>query len=171
MINYLTKDKRVWEIENFLSKEELSIFDDHIKTTKWVTQEKWENPVFFNNTSIFSNTQFIADRANVATNYEYEWKSFGIIMRIQPGYDMNSHVDNYNNFDNSGENNFMSAHIYLNDDFQGGELCYENLNIDYKPKRGSIVFHPGFEEIYRHKVKTVIGSDRYAIGLVGKSLT
>jgi hypothetical protein len=171
MINYLTEDKRVWEIENFLSEEELSRFDDHIKKTEWVTQEKWENVTYKNNTSIFPDVKFIIDRTADATDHKYLWSSMGIIMRIQPSMYLSPHVDNYNNPDSDLTKNWLSAHIYLNDNFDGGELYYANLNINYKPKRGSIVFHPGFEDIYMHGVKKVVGSDRYAIGLVGKSLT
>jgi len=170
MKNYLTEDNRVWEIENFLSEEELLKFDDHIKQTEWVTQERWTNTTYLNNTSVFPDIKFIEDRATKLTDHKYIWSGFGIIMRIQPGMKLNPHVDNYNRPDFI-KHDCLSATIYLNDDFEGGELYYSNLNIDYKPKRGSIVFHPGFEDLYMHGVKKVIGSSRHAMGLVGRSLT
>lgn len=52
--------------------------------------------------------------------------------------------------------------IYLNDDFQGGELIFKNKPIEFKPKRGTIIVFPGTEE-YSHGVKDVLGSARYAI--------
>lgn len=171
MKNYLTEDKRVWEIENFLFEEELLRFDEHIKQTEWVTQERWPNPTYFNNTSVFPDIKFIIDRAMKLTDYKYMWDGMGIIMRIQPGMELNPHIDDYNNPKSGLINDWLSATIYLNDEFEGGELYYSNLNIDYKPKRGSIVFHPGFEELYMHGVREVMGSSRHAIGLVGKSLT
>jgi hypothetical protein len=170
MKNYLTEDNRVWEVENFLSEEELIRFDDHIKQTEWVTQERWVNPTYFNNTSVFPDIKFIENRATKLTDYKYIWGGLGIIMRIQPGMELNPHVDDYNK-PSLVKHDCLSATIYLNDDFEGGELYYSNLNIDYKPKRGSIVFHPGFEDLYMHGVREVIGSSRHAIGLVGKSLT
>jgi hypothetical protein len=172
MKNYLTEDKRVWEIEKFLSEEELSMLDSHIEKTEWVTQEGWSNPLWFNNTSVFPDPSFIIDKVSAATDHAYSWNSIGIIMRIPIGGGLNSHVDNYNDPKSGEKNNFMSETLYLNDNYEGGELYYEYLKIDYKPKRGSIVFHPGFENIYKHGVRKVTGgSDRYAMGLVGKSLT
>ena len=171
MKRYLTEDKRVWEIENFLSDEDLARFEDHISKTEWVTKDGWSNPLWFNNISVFPDFDFVIKKVNDITNNEYEWNSMGIIMRIKVGSQMNPHVDDYNSPKDGINNKFMSATIYLNDNFTGGELYYSKLNIDYSPKRGSIVFHPGFEELYKHGVREVGTTDRYAVGLVGKSLT
>jgi len=171
MKKYLTEDRRVWAVEKFLSEEELSEFDRHISSTKWVTKEGWSNPLWFNNISIFPNFQFVIDRVNEITENQYEWVSMGVIMRIQVGNHMNPHVDNYNFSETDIKDKFLSATLYLNDDFLGGELYYTNLGISYTPKKGSIVFHPGFEELYKHGVSEVKEKDRYAVGLIGKALT
>ena len=171
MEKYLTEDKRVWEIENFLSEDELRLFQDHISKTEWVTKEDWSNPLWVNNISIFPNFNFVVKKVNDITGNQYRWNSMGIIMRIRVGSKMNPHVDNYNSPKDGINNKFMSATLYLNDDFTGGELYYSKLKIDYTPKRGSIVFHPGFENLYEHGVREVGTTDRYAVGLVGKSLT
>jgi hypothetical protein len=52
--------------------------------------------------------------------------------------------------------------IYLNDDFEGGELFYPNLNYLYKPKSGDIVIHPATEE-YTHEVYPVVSGERYTL--------
>jgi hypothetical protein len=52
--------------------------------------------------------------------------------------------------------------IYLNDDFEGGELFYPNLNYLYQPKAGDIIIHPATEE-YTHEVYPVISGDRYTL--------
>jgi len=51
--------------------------------------------------------------------------------------------------------------LYWNDDFEGGELSYVNLGIDYKPVAGDLVFHPGTIE-YTHGVKDVTSGIRYS---------
>jgi len=52
--------------------------------------------------------------------------------------------------------------VYLNDDFEGGEIVYPTKNITYKPVKGSAVIHPaGAEHI--HKVNPVTKGDRYAL--------
>jgi hypothetical protein len=91
-------------------------------------------------------------------------------MRLQVGSKMNEHVDNYN-ASTELRKSMLTATLYLNDNFTGGELYYPRLNIDYIPKRGSLVVHPGFEEIYRHGVREVGTADRYAMGLIAEDLT
>lgn len=48
--------------------------------------------------------------------------------------------------------------IYLNDDYEGGEIYYPDYNYWYKPKAGSMAMHTGNT---RHGVKKVISGDRF----------
>ena len=62
--------------------------------------------------------------------------------------------------------------LYLNTcdvDFWGGELYYPNLKIEYKPKAGDLVIHPGSEE-YRHGVNDVTLGTRYIITSFAKTV-
>lgn len=59
------------------------------------------------------------------------------------------------------ETNVLGGYVamyYLNDDYQGGELYFDNLGLSYKPVAGEVVIFP-----YNlwHRVKTVEGGDRY----------
>ena len=54
--------------------------------------------------------------------------------------------------------------LYLNDDYTGGEIYYPKLNIEYKPKAGDLVIHPGSEE-YSHGVRDIVSGERYNITL------
>jgi hypothetical protein len=54
--------------------------------------------------------------------------------------------------------------VYLNDNYEGGEIYYPEKNIAIKPKKFSLVMHPGNEE-YKHGVREVINGDRYAVTL------
>lgn len=54
--------------------------------------------------------------------------------------------------------------VYLNDNYEGGEIHYPEKNIAIKPKKCSLVMHPGNEE-YQHGVREVIKGDRYAVTL------
>jgi hypothetical protein len=54
--------------------------------------------------------------------------------------------------------------IYLNDNYNGGELYYPKKDIRIKPKSRSLVIHPGTEE-YSHGVSEVLEGTRYAITL------
>jgi predicted 2-oxoglutarate/Fe(II)-dependent dioxygenase YbiX len=50
--------------------------------------------------------------------------------------------------------------IYLNEDFEGGELNYPDLNISIKPKKASILIH---DAKLLHQVLPVAYGSRYSI--------
>lgn len=53
--------------------------------------------------------------------------------------------------------------IYLNDDYEGGELYFPQHNIEIKPKAGSLMTFPGTEK-FKHGTKKVYGTkDRFVI--------
>lgn len=55
------------------------------------------------------------------------------------------------------EHNILASFsLYLNDDFEGGELEFKNLTIKVKPKAGMLAVIPGGEE-YSHRVNKVLG--------------
>jgi hypothetical protein len=58
----------------------------------------------------------------------------------------------------------LSSVIYLNDDYEGGELIFPDRDIEIKPKAGMFIGFPGNKH-YMHGVKEVIGSDRYTFSL------
>lgn len=69
---------------------------------------------------------------------------------------MGQHIDSY------GENpkEILSIVLYLNDNYEGGELYFPNQGIQFKPKRGAAYFFPGDKE-YIHGVTEVKSSLRY----------
>jgi hypothetical protein len=55
------------------------------------------------------------------------------------------------------EHNILASFsLYLNDDFDGGELEFKNLPIKIKPKAGMLAVIPGGDE-YSHRVNKVLG--------------
>jgi hypothetical protein len=55
------------------------------------------------------------------------------------------------------ESNIVASFsLYLNDDFEGGELEFKNLPIKIKPKPGMLAVIPG-GELYSHRVNKVLG--------------
>lgn len=54
------------------------------------------------------------------------------------------------------QNIICSFSLYLNDDFEGGELEFSNVPIKIKPKAGMLVVIPGGEK-YKHRVNKVLG--------------
>jgi len=83
-----------------------------------------------------------------------------IINRFKSGDSMPVHSDKG---PEEGNNNILhGVVIYLNDDYEGGKIHYPEKEISIKPKKGSLVIHPGSEE-YRHGVTEVVSGERYAI--------
>jgi hypothetical protein len=67
--------------------------------------------------------------------------------------------------DNAGKpNDFpwydIATIIYLNDDYEGGELYFPNQGIQFKPKRGAAYFFPG-DMNYIHGITTIESGIRY----------
>jgi len=53
------------------------------------------------------------------------------------------------------------AGLFLNDDYEGGELIFENLSIEIKPKAGTLILFPGYYT--RHGVNEVTSGTRVNI--------
>jgi predicted 2-oxoglutarate/Fe(II)-dependent dioxygenase YbiX len=67
--------------------------------------------------------------------------------------------------DNHREAEFMthSTVIYLNDDYEGGEIYFPKLNFKHKPTRGDAVIFPCSGPEYVHGVTEVTSGTRYTI--------
>jgi len=55
----------------------------------------------------------------------------------------------------------LSSCLYLNDDYEGGELWFEEFDIKVKPKRGDHFLFPS-NYIYRHQAMPVTGGIKYS---------
>lgn len=88
------------------------------------------------------------------------------IKKYKTGGIMGAHVDK--NIDNPENTMDWTALIYLNDDYEGGELVFENLKIELKPTAGSIIFFPCLEP---HRVKEITkGSKTYIFQFIHSDL-
>jgi len=56
----------------------------------------------------------------------------------------------------------LSALLYLNDDYEGGNLRFPHCNIDIKPEAGSLIFFPS-NFVYVHEVAAVTKGTRYSL--------
>jgi hypothetical protein len=83
----------------------------------------------------------------------------------EPGAFAPLHSDNSNNEGVMGAftRSRYAAFLYLNDDFEGGELVFPDHNLEFAPKAGMLAaFHGGHENM--HEVKVVKKSNRYTMG-------
>lgn len=84
---------------------------------------------------------------------------------MNEGADAPAHIDNTDMFRSEHRSlreneNYYSSLLYLSDDYEGGELIFPNLDIEIKPKAGTLVSFLGNEE-FLHGVKPVTSGQRY----------
>jgi hypothetical protein len=85
-----------------------------------------------------------------------------IMTKIGPRENFMSHQD-FNIDDPEDEITGYVAVYYLNDEFEGGELYFDDLDITYKPIAGTVIVFPVH---LWHRIKTVDGTHRYTAMLV-----
>lgn len=88
-------------------------------------------------------------------------QDFGyFLLRFDEGQGYDTHCDQLGG--NRNPLKLLSMVFYLNDDYEGGEICFPRHRIEYKPKAGEgIVFPSGFP--FPHAVKPVTKGRRYAV--------
>ena len=183
---------KLLSIENFLSKEQLDIFFDIINDTSqedWEVEyyanlskfciEKFgrsdvDNLVAEGKFEITQNwkdknfnilkqpiTKVLHNALNsmvIDSDSELHLSGFATIQRMQEGVELKAHTDQH-----TDPSIKYATILYLNDDYADGELFFPNLDIQLKPKAGTLVFFPGDEE-YKHGVKHVgQGPIRYVL--------
>ncbi len=91
-------------------------------------------------------------------NFPYEVNlddEFGI-KKYNVGQGLGPHADQY---DGNMRLRF-SLVLYLNDDYEGGELWFPNHNIEIKPKPGSLAIFPAYEP-FLHASKDILSGVKY----------
>jgi hypothetical protein len=83
---------------------------------------------------------------------------FATIQRMQETVQLKSHTDQH-----TDPSIRYASILYLNDNYKDGELFFEKLGIELKPKAGSIVLFPG-DSKHEHGVRHVgVGEIRYVL--------
>ena len=172
-------DPNIFVIENFIDKHEADLLV-HIANN--ATPEEWSN---YNYTDRHENDEWedrilildqcsgfdkktneiiiklfdkIKKEVNFILNKDiYVYAGLSGIYRSVVGQQMKTHHDQ-----GLGVKFKYGIVIYLNDDYDGGEIFYPNVGVEIKPKAYSLVLHPA-HEAYRHGVKEVSRGTRYSM--------
>lgn len=64
--------------------------------------------------------------------------------------------------DHGVSSRILSTVSYLNDDYEGGEIEFQNSNVKIKPPAGSIIFFPS-NFLYVHEVYPITRGSRYSL--------
>lgn len=153
-------------VNNFLSEQECKDILEYLKTEK-ISESviQWDHefkPVKY--TRYYSNLKEIKKYVEPVKN-ELE-KAFDVkvvsrtlsVVRWEPGDSLELHVDDLG----LTHTNHMATLIYLNDDYEGGEIYFPTHGISLKPKAGDLLMFPGNMH-YAHGVKPVISGLRYTM--------
>lgn len=75
------------------------------------------------------------------------------IARFEPGWGMHEHFD-------ASKPNDIATLIYINNDYDGGEIYFPEYDISYKPEPGDLLTFPDNPD-YIHGVKAISSGIRY----------
>jgi predicted 2-oxoglutarate/Fe(II)-dependent dioxygenase YbiX len=75
-------------------------------------------------------------------------------------YDQNGHLPAHQ--DQGISSRILSSVIYLNDDYEGGEIEFMHSGVKIKPEAGSIIFFPS-NFLYVHEVYPIVSGSRYSM--------
>jgi hypothetical protein len=169
--NYYQVEKNIHVIKNFTTQDERDWF---LNIAESATDEQWDKDKreWWNKKIAYVGEENISNpiihnvmqriRNLFDDEREEKWIFGGLITvhRMKPGEKMFPHADNPSGTD--GTTNYVQFGMVLyHNDFNGGEVFYENLNIKYKPEAGDLLMHPGTTK-YTHSTLPVLdGPNRY----------
>ena len=182
----------LFSVENFLSKEQLDTLNNIINSTsqedweveylsnlktfcmqkfgrddvdnlvsegKFEITQNWKDKNF--NISDHEMYKSMYDSLNsmvINSDPNLHLSGLATIQRMQTGVELKSHTDQH-----TDPSIKYATIIYINDEYVDGELFFSKLNIQLKPKTGTMLFFPGNEE-YEHGVKHIgKGPTRYVL--------
>lgn len=172
-------EKKQLDIHDTIQNNLTEVYKDYV--ADWTQQhvvEKYINP----------NKAFYQDWKYVFGEIVTDWTSFDKIP-VDPGTDtwirsaieilkhdhkvgkglelaIGYHIDAFNSKDAAGPKSIITGTIYLNDNYEGGEISFLNefdsSIVTYKPKRGDVIVFPSGKPFF-HAAQKVFGADKYLI--------
>jgi hypothetical protein len=146
----------IYEIEDFITQLEVDSILKFLESGEWGNLKDnltWDNRIM-KIEPYPKEFRDIGERISKLFSSYAKINSIVNIQRFEVGGKMGLHKDKmpYNNVK-------YGTVCYLNDNYEGGEIYYPDLDISVKPKARSILIHGGD---INHEVKEVLsGSDRY----------
>jgi len=156
-------------IPNFISKEDIQLGIDYINTSKLYHFKNNDLVKIIPLRKEELGTELIKKYSNKVLKEHDEpflYTVEGFISLWNTGSYSPLHLDNHHKFEYLSH----STIIYLNDDYEGGEIYFPKLDFEYKPKCGDVIIFPCDSEEYLHGVKEVTQGKRMTIALWHSSL-
>ncbi len=165
--------KDIWVYHNFLSEDEVNLILSKIKQSG---EDLWNGGHPENKCTVgLKEAEIIANRIQELLPTNLEIHKHSSITRLMIGQGHGIHSDNHDFLDvrtlsktvkdgdcfNLVDNNVLGMVVYINDDYEGGEIFYTKQGIVYKPKSGDFVIHSA-EDHCEHGVNPVKTNIRYS---------
>jgi hypothetical protein len=161
--------KNIKLIPNFLSNDEIKYLLENVDENRKVSFEsqKDDSDNAVNLMHIYTG---IEDRFDIKGRIGSEIVKAYKFNRIKPkepqlsvakwekGTKLTLHVDDLGYV----TDNHIPTLVYLNDDYEGGEISFATHDITIKPKIGDLLIFPGNMH-YAHEVKEVLSGTRYTL--------
>ena len=170
------KDQHIFDTQNFLHVEINELVNFLLKDyiSEWTTKEKFEeykNDLKFNGmNSVFP--EYINDWNFLSRNSKWIRCSYDLLKHNSEtskdrDFAIGYHTDNKASSDiMPGSHSIITVTIYLNDDYDGGEVSFLNEQgseiITYKPKAGDVTIFPSYKPFF-HAAEPVSGGHKYFI--------
>ena len=172
----------IQQVKNYLPTDQFLKLQNYARTTNdWV--EFPDNPLWSNRTVDFNNIKdpeikdimagindsvidYISTTYNVTAALKADVLS---VVRKYPSKTEPYHSDSTGNNgeDNGTSHRVFSSLLYLNDDFDGGELLFHNQKVTVTPEPNLAVFFPSTFE-YVHSVQELRSGMRYNVTMFWK---
>lgn len=190
--NFTEITKDVLVLENFISEDEIQQYLDIINNTpnedwsieytknlkrfcmekfgrddvdnlvaegKFEITQNWEDKnLVINHFPIYLEVYNRLSKLVEKSNPNLELSGLATMQRMQSKVELKCHTDQ----DTDPSIRYATI-LYINDDFAGGELFFKHIDLQIKPKRGSLLIFPGTED-FHHGVHPVgEGPIRYVV--------
>jgi hypothetical protein len=165
LFNFLgSKDSNIVVRENFIKQD---ILDKLMTSILSVNESNWENDINLK-LDVLPDSESILFKI-ISSEMNKEVASYFnlpivqatnlVILRYK---DSDHSVPPHYDDNNRSSKNYFSSLLYLNDDYQGGEIYFPQYNKTIKPKSRSLIFFPGNSN-YVHGVNQSFKNNRYAL--------
>lgn len=161
---------QVKHFPGFMSERDTKVIVDYALSVQTTAFDEWGNDRKEFSVNVFKNPNSKEQNIrNIITDYakrvydlcvsEYGGDFIPFepeathIAKFEAGYGMHEHFD-------ASKPNDIATLIYLNDDYEGGEIYFPQLGIEIKPKPGDLVMFPD-NPGYVHGVKSITSGVRF----------
>lgn len=171
--NFNSIGQDIWVYNNFLIKDEIDLI---LNTIKLSGEVLWKGS-YPQNQSTFNlkEAEVISNRIESLLPNNLYMHKHASITRLLPGQGHGIHSDNHDFLKirelsklvkdedcfTLVDNNVYGLVVYINDDYDGGEIFYTKQKITYKPKAGDLIIHSA-EDHCEHGVNPVKTNVRYS---------